>query len=366
MTLLRTIAVFLMAVAGCAAADGDDFPGPPTEAVVLDIGHSSLDCGAIAPAAMNGVRMTEFDFWYEYCYFTRKVIEAAGYPCVVCNRGMPPEGPKYKPWAERADVQHLGKPVEFPLRRTASIYSPDRVAAGIISADYAVYRKAPAMVFLHHNSHGLKWSTKGMPAIVLANRHNGLPLAESIAHVLNTTILNHGMDNGGLQCTVETRHMDASRGGGWLNVCDDAGIPAVILEAAFMNNRHHMEYLGNPATAQKYAEAIGHGVVQFLKNNHRPPHKRADFNLPDEGSYGYMAESRRYKREVPGARYFYRELKSIAGWETNNAGRGSGKLTQRTTGCKRSEELKTRTCGHKPRNIGAEYQQKKDGQQNEP
>lgn len=362
MLLLRTIAVFLWGVAGCAAAVEVDFPGPPTEAVVLDIGHSCLDCGAIAPAALNGVRMTEFDFWYEYCYYTKKVIEAAGYPCVVCNRGMPPEDPKYKPWAERADVQHLGKPVEFPLRRAASIYSPDRVAAGIVSADYAVYRKAPAMVFLHHNSQGLKWSTKGMTAIILANRHNGVPLAESIAHVLNTTILNHGMDNGGKECSVETRHVDASRGGGWLNVCDDAGIPAVILEAAFMNNRHHMTFLSNPATARKYAEAVGHGVVHYLKNNRRAPHKRPDFNVPDEGSYGYKAESRQYKWEIPGARYFYRELKSTAGWETNNAGRGSGKLAQRITGCKRSKKLKTRTSEHKPRNIKEEYQQEQEGQ----
>ena len=342
--------MLVLAVVCVTPAAEVDFPGPPEEAVVLDIGHSRLDNGAISPVLADGTRMTEFDFWYEYCYYTKQVIEAAGYPCVVCNRGIMPEGEKYKPWAKRADVQHLGKP-EDTLRRAASVYSPDRVAAGINSADYAVYRKAPAMVFLHHNSAGMKWTTAGMPALILANRHNGIPLARAVAEVFNTTILNHGMENGGRECTIDTRHVDASRGGGWLNVCDDAGIPAIILEVAFMNNRHHINYLTTPATARQFAEAVGQGVVNFLRNRRGEPRKRPDFNLPDEGSYGYMPESRKYKWEVPGARYFYRELKSTAGWKTNNAGRHSGKLAKRVTGHKKNKKLKRRTSQDKPRHI---------------
>lgn len=352
----RSTMVSLLVLASAAGAAEPAFPGPSTEAVVLDIGHSRLDCGAISPVLADGTRLTEFDFWYEYCYYTRKVIEEAGYPCVVCNRGMMPEGGKYKAWQERAGVQHLGKPTDT-LRRAASIYSPDRVTPGINSADYAVYRKAPAMVFLHHNSMGMKWTTAAMPALILASRHNGIPLAESVAEVLNTTVLNHGMDNGGRECGVETRHVDGSRGAGWLNVCDDAGIPAIILEVAFMNNRHHIKFLTTPETARKFAEAVGHGVVQYLNNRRGTPHRRPDFNLPDEGSFGYTAESRRYKKEVPGARYFYRELKSIAGWEANNAGSGSGKLTQRVTGQSGCKKLKRRTNQDESRRIESEDKQ---------
>lgn len=346
--------LLLLLVAACAVPAVEvDFPGPPTEAVVLDIGHSSRDSGAITPVLANGKRLSEFDFWYEYCYYTRKVIQDAGFACVVCNRGMAPEGEKYKPWAKRADVQHLGKPTDT-LRRRASVYSPDRVAAGINSADYAVYRKAPAMVFLHHNSLGSRWSTAAMPALILTNRYNGRALAESVAETLNQTILNHGMENGGRECTVETRHVDASRGGGWLNVCDDAGIPAIILEAAFMNNRNHVNFLNNPETARQYAEAVGHGVVHYLKNRRTPPRKRPDFNVPDEGSFGYVAESRRYKWEIPGARYFYRERQSTAGWKTDDAGSRRRKLVKRVTGQKGRKKLKRRTCEHKPRSIGAD------------
>ncbi len=348
--------MFLLAMVCMAPAAEPEFPGPPTEAVVLDIGHSRLDNGAISPKLPDGTRLAEFDFWYEYCYFTRKVIEEAGYPCVVCNRGMAPEGAKYKPWAERADVQHLGKPTDT-LSRAASVYSPDRVTPGINSADYAVYRKAPAMVFLHHNSLGMKWTTAAMPALILTNRHNGAPLAQAVAEVLNTTILNHGMDNGGRECDIETRHVDSSRGAGWLNVCDDAGIPAIILEVAFMNNLHHIKFLTNPETARQFAEAVGHGVVQYLKNRRGTPHLRPDFNLPDEGSFGYTAEARRYKKEVPGARYFYRELKSIAGWEANNAGGRIGKLAQRVTGQGCGKKLKRRAHQDEARSIEAQNQQ---------
>ncbi len=127
-----------------------------------------------------------------------------------------------------------------------------------------------------------------------------MPLAQAIADSLNSRCLNHGMPNKGQPCRVQTRFVDASRGGGWLNVCDDAGIPAAIIEAAFLNNRQHARYLADPENARRYAEAVGHGVVHYLRTQSGTVHRRRNTDEPDEGSFGYARESRRL--DVPGAR----------------------------------------------------------------
>lgn len=296
----RRCTALLLALLALLPVACQQFPGPATPAVVLDIGHTAEHPGARTPGKVQGKRLNEFDFWYEYSYYTKKVIEEAGYPCVVCTRGDQPDGERYEAWAERADVQHLGKR-EKPGRRYPSRYYPDRVAGGIISADYAVYRQAPAAVFLHHNSSGNGWRRYRQNSIILANRHNGTPLGQAIADSLNSRCLNHGMPNKGRNCTVEVRYKDASRGGGWLNVCDDAGVPAAITEAAFLNNRLHARYLANPENARRYAEAVGHGVVHYLRTQSGTVHRRRNTNEPDEGSFGYALESRRL--DVPGARH---------------------------------------------------------------
>lgn len=290
--------VWLLLLA-CVLAACQQFPGPPTPAVVLDIGHTAEYPGARTPGKVDGRRLSECEFWYEYAYFTKKVIEEAGYACVVCNRGPEPDDERYEEFAERADMQHLGRR-EKPGRRYASRYFPDRVAAGIISADYAVYRQAPAAVFLHHNSNGNGWRRYRQESVILTNRHNGGPLAQAIADSLNSRCLNHGLPNKGRKCRVEVRFKDASRGGGWLNVCDDAGIPAAIVEAAFLNNRKHARYLADPENARRYAEAVGHGVVHFLRRRSGTVHQRRNADVPDEGSFGYARESR--SQDVPGAK----------------------------------------------------------------
>lgn len=291
----------LLGLAALVLAACQQFPGPSTPAVVLDIGHTAEHPGARTPGKVNGKRISEFDFWYEYGHYTRKVIEEAGYPCVICTRGDAPDDECYEKWAERAGVLHLGKN-ERPGRRYPSRYFPDRVAGGIISADYAVYRQAPAAVFLHHNSNGNSWRRYRQNSIILTNRHNGRPLAQAIADALNSRCLNHGMPNRGQKCKVQVRYHDASRGGGWLNVCDDVGIPAAIIEAAFLNNRRHARYLADPENARRYAEAVGHGVVHYLRTQSGTVHhRRNNVNEADEGSFGYARESRRL--DVPGARH---------------------------------------------------------------
>ncbi len=266
--------------------------------VVLDIGHCVGAGGARTPRAVNGKRLQELDWWYEYVGYTKKVIEDAGYKVYVCNRGDEPEREPLATWAEQADVDHLGEPDTG--HRYPSDYYGDRVASGMVSADYAISRKASCAVFLHHNSERGWRRRGGSKSLIICNRYNGGRLAECLASALNTKVLNHGMPNGGIECKVQVRCKDATRAAGWMNACDDSGIPAAVVEAAFLNNRRHALYLSNPATARHYAETIGHGIVNYLRRyGNEPRHYREDTDTPDCGSFGYAAESRRIR--VPGA-----------------------------------------------------------------
>lgn len=271
--------------------------------VVLDIGHFVGGEGAMTPGPVNGKRLAENAFWYQYSYYAKKEIEKAGYRCVVCNRGNAPATEPLASYARRAGVVHLKHP-DHNAARYPSRYHADRVGSGVVSADYGIYCKADAMVFLHHNSSSNGWTGGASPSIIICNRYNGRPLANSIASTLNREILNHGMPNGGRECGVIARYVDADRSAAWMNACDDSGIPAAVIEAAFLNNRGHAEFLADDANARRYAESIGRGIVAYLRSGQRVNHVRANENQADEGSFGYAAESRRLS--VPGAKLLVR------------------------------------------------------------
>lgn len=277
-------------------------PSGGSGVVVLDIGHFPGGEGAQSPGAVNGKVLRENAWWYQYAYYTKRIIEKAGYKCYVCNRGNMPTTEPLLSYARRLNVTALRHP-DRNGARYPSHYFADRVASGMVSADYAIYRKADAMVFLHHNSAGNGWGSANN-SIVLSNRYNGRPLAQSIANALNRSILNHGMPNGGKQAHVQVRYVDADRAAGWLNACDDAGIPAAVTEAAFLNNREHAAYLATESGARAYAEAVGQGIVDYMRSHQRINHHRANPNAPDEGSFGYAAESR--SLNVPGAKLLVR------------------------------------------------------------
>ena len=295
--MVRFIICFLiLLLAGCS------YKLPDTSSVVvLDIGHFIGAPGASAPGPVNGKRLEECAFWYQYAYEVKRTIEKAGYACVVTNRGNAPTQEPLAGYARRAQVVHLRHP-DVNARRYPSHYHPDRVASGMVSADYAIYRRASCIVFLHHNSSNSRWTKGGSPSIVLCNKYNGRPLADTLCHALNTEILDHGMANGGRLCRPQVRSVDADRAAGWLNACDDSGIPAAVIEAAFLNNRDHAAFLSQEENARRYAQTIGRGIVSYLKNyGHTARHKRADENTPDEGSFGYARESRGLV--VPGAKH---------------------------------------------------------------
>ncbi len=297
MVLLAVLCLVLLA--SCSSTDA--FSGNRGEpgAVVLDIGHCVGSEGALMPSAINGKRFSETAFWYQYAPCTKRVIEQAGYRCTICNRGYMPEDDPLRSYARKGRVIHLRRP-DLGGERRASRYHKDRVASGIISADYAVWRQASCMVFLHHNSTSRRWRKGNPTSVVLHNRYNGRQLAESIAGRMESEVLGRSF-GGGEHCEVAPRYVDASRGAGWLNACDDSGIPAAIIEVAYLNNRNHAAYLTNDANARHYAESVGRGIVDYLRRNgNAPRHVRADETQPDEGSFGYARESRLV--DVPGAK----------------------------------------------------------------
>ena len=294
---------FLLALVTAALMSCSQVPGGggADGAVVLDIGHFIGGDGASTPGLVQGKRLTECTWWYQYAYEVKRVVEQAGYRCVVINRGHAPTAEPTAGYARRAHVLHMNRP-DAGSQRYPSRYFPDRVGAGMVSADYAIWRRASCAVFLHHNSgSSRRWTRGASPSIIICNKYNGAALANSLCQALNTEVLNHGMPNGGRECRAEVRSVDAARSAGWMNACDDAGIPAAVIEAAFLNNREHAEYLAQDANARHYARAVGHGIVNFLRRHgHAPRHFRRNANEPDQGSFGYAPESR--KLHVPGAK----------------------------------------------------------------
>ena len=280
---------------GSGAAAG----GRSSGVVVLDIGHFIGAGGAVTPSAVNGKQISECSWWYQYVYYTKKKIEDAGYRCIVTNRGNAPTTEPLASYARRAGVVQLNHPDKNGARYPSE-YHPDRVAGGMVSADYAISRKADCVVFLHHNSSG-GWTNGPSPSLIICNKYNGNRLGQTLARTMERLILNKEMNNGGRGCSVMVRSKDADRSAGWMNACDDSGIPAAVIECAFLNNRHHAAYLADDDNARRYAEAIGAGIVNYMRYfGNEKRHYRANENKADEGSFGYAAESRRLN--VPGAK----------------------------------------------------------------
>lgn len=232
--------------------------------VVLDIGHwykpGLGGQGARTPDARYGA-IEECDFWYRYSIYTKKLIEQAGYEVKICNRADTPTAPALAQAAREAGVHQVKTPEPNAVYR--SKHHPHRMAVGMLSADWALDQKPACVVFLHHNSQTDTWKvyTKGA---MYCNAAGG-PLAFAMADEMNRSIFDHGMPNHGETCGVILRN-DGRRGGGdWLNTCNESYVPAVITESAFLSNPEHAAFLGKRENAIRYAEAVGRGIVNYLK-----------------------------------------------------------------------------------------------------
>lgn len=232
--------------------------------VVLDIGHyyhpQRGGQGARTPDKRYG-NIEECEFWYRYVGYTARIIEQAGYQCRICCRGSLPTDKKLAEIAIREGVHHVNTPEPNAIYR--SKHHPHRMAVGMLSTNYALDQKPAAVIYLHHNSMTPHWKVYNKGAIYC--NATGQELGISVADVITRTIYDQGgMPNNGIPCDIILRN-DGRRGGGdWLNACNESYVPAIITEATFLSNPEHARFLGKEANAIRYAEAIGHGVVNFL------------------------------------------------------------------------------------------------------
>lgn len=238
-----------------------------SKVVVLDIGHyfepTRGGQGARTPDARHGGIIEETEFWYRYAGEVKKTIEAAGYTCLICNRGDMPRDARLAEAARRAGVHHVKSPQPTAIYR--STHHPHRIAVGMLSTNYALDQQPGAVVYLHHNSNSETWRVFNKGAFYCNER--GVRLAQTMAQVMSRDILdnpNNGMPNHGVPCGVVLR-TDGRRGGGdWLNACNESFVPAVITEVAFLSNPEHARYLSSHENAVKFAQAIGRGVVEYM------------------------------------------------------------------------------------------------------
>lgn len=231
--------------------------------VVLDIGHyagkNGEGNGARTPDNRYGF-MEESQFWYTYAIYTKQVIEAAGYTCIITNRGSEPYDKTLAEHGKKAGVVQINSPIPGGVYR--STHHPSRLAVGMLSVNYALDQKPACVVFLHHNSNSSKWQKTTTSAFY--TNDVGQHLALNMADVINKKILNHGMPNSGTPCGIIIRTDGRKGGGDWLNACNESYVPAAITEVAYLNNPEHVQYLSQTDNAIKFAQSIGEGIVQHL------------------------------------------------------------------------------------------------------
>lgn len=232
--------------------------------VVLDIGHyyhpERGGQGARTPDTRYG-HIEETDFWYRYAIYVKQEIEAAGYQCLVCNRGGMPNNAKLAAAARRAGVHHVNS--EVPTGVYRSKHHPEYMAVGMNSTNHALDQKPAAVVYLHHNSNSLNWLVCNKGAFYCNKR--GVKLAGTMAKVMNTELVNHGLPNNDVPCGIVVRDDGRKGGGDWLNACNASYVPAVITEVAYLSNPEHAQFLSKHENAVKYAKTIGKGVVTYLR-----------------------------------------------------------------------------------------------------
>ena len=230
--------------------------------VMLDIGHSTKSGGAASPDG----RISECAFWYQYAGVIKQEIEAAGYRCLICNRGNAPTREPLASYARQAGVIQLNKPDKGGVRYPSKYY-PDRIGAGMISADYGIEQKPACMVFLHLNSTTASWMKAPIPGLIIHSRVHGKALGDALCQAFNHELFDRpgGVSNGGKGCRTIIRFRKEETASGWLNALDDAGIPSAVIEALYVNNRDHVAYLSTSAGGRKVAQTVAHGIIAWLK-----------------------------------------------------------------------------------------------------
>lgn len=263
--MFKRICLLFMSVllVACGHSAGEPAAAKPNRGpVVLDIGHQSTSGGACTPDG----KLNEYAFWCRYAGEVRAVLEEAGYPCVILNRGNAPTNKQLAEYCRQAGVVQLKRPDKGAVRYP-SVHYPAHIGCGMVSADKAIDLKARCVLFLHLNSVGKGWSSTPPTGLIICNRVHGKALAESVCAAMRQKILDRpgGMPNAGKGIKVLPRYIGSQPSAGWMNALDEAGIPAIVFEAVYANNRGHVEFIRNDANARKLARTIAEGMVNWLR-----------------------------------------------------------------------------------------------------
>lgn len=209
--------------------------------------------------------LSECAFWYKHAGEVKRLIEAAGYRCIVCNRSAAPTREPYASYAKKTGVVQLNKPDTGV--RYSSKYFPSRIGAGMVSADFAIFQKATCVVFLHLNSTE-GWLKSPVAGFIIHSRVHGKALGESLRRAFSEELLDRpgGVSNGGKGCRTIIRYRKEETASGWLNALDDAGIPSAVTEALYVNNRAHAAFLLTDDGGKKVARTVAHGIINWLTN----------------------------------------------------------------------------------------------------
>lgn len=230
--------------------------------IVLDIGHHVGAGGACSPDG----KISEFNFWCCQAGIIKDILEKEGHRCIIINRGKPATREPMASACKKAGVLWL----KYPERggyRYPSKYYPDFIGAGMVSADYAIEQKAKCAIFLHLNAVGSGWNTTPPKGLIMCGDKHGRALGVSVCQALENHLYDqpNGMPNAGKGADILIRKGKHQMGAGWLNACDAAGIPAIVTEAVYVNNRDHANFIRTEAGARKLAEAIARGILDWLK-----------------------------------------------------------------------------------------------------
>ncbi len=235
--------------------------------VALMVGHFYSPDGSThgerPPDNSNG-KIDEFTFWYQYVYYTKRIIEKAGYECIVINHGAMPDDEQLQGYGKMSEVFHINS--QDPGTLEPSAQHLDIEGIGLRALNYALEQNPACVVFCHleDDAPSNEWSER-LQAALQCNLA-GAQLALFIAESANARLMNNALPNRGRNVSIIRRDSPDLIGGNHLNACEQSQVPAVVTAIGSLHNPEHVRFLTQHQNAIYFAECIGHGIVNYLNS----------------------------------------------------------------------------------------------------
>ncbi len=235
--------------------------------VALVVGHfyspDGSTHGAHPPDDRFG-KIDEFTFWYQYIYYTKRIIEKAGYKCIVVNHGTMPEDDQLRAYGKMSEVYHINS--SDPGTLVPSAQHLDIEGIGLRALNYALDQNPACVVFCHLGEEpaSSEWA-EHLQASLYCNLI-GAQLALFIAESANARLMNNALPNRGRNVSIVRRTSPDIIGGTHLNACEQSQVPAVVTGIGSLHNPDHVRFLTQHQNAIYFAECIGQGIVNYLNS----------------------------------------------------------------------------------------------------